>query len=196
MYYPSGHRRLDAKVQASFVLAELRALRAAISERSRALERALEIADDIEQNHDLSRADLFVPALDTCCALLEPFEHSMLTGALRQIGNALFRQYVSILGIPPAKVRAALRVTTGGDLVRAICAAYTTSIVGPDAGALVADVTSAGATITDTGFLPCQLQIGVLLGAGALTGLFGDAALIETRCRSRGDVVCAYELAL
>src|SRR3954464_8505034 len=111
MYYPSGHRHLDAKVQAAFVLAELRALRAAISERSPALERALEVADGIEQNHDLSRADLFVPALDTCCALLEPFELSMVTGALRQIGNALFRQYVSILGIPPANVRAALQVT-------------------------------------------------------------------------------------
>ena len=195
MYYPSGHRRLDAKVRAPFVLAELRALRIAISERSPALQRALEIADDIEHNHDLSRADLFVPALDTSCALLEPFEHSMVTGALRQIGNALFPQYVSILGIPPANVRTALQVSAGGDLVRTICGAYTDCIVGPDAGALVADVTAAGAMITDTSFLPCQLQIGVLLGAGALTGLFCDTALIETRCRSRGDGACAYELA-
>jgi hypothetical protein len=195
MYYPSGHRRLDAKVQASFVLAELRALRVAISEPSPALQRALAVADDIEHNHDLSRADLFIPALDTCCALLEPFEHSMATGALRQIGNALFPQYVSILGIPPTHVRTALQVSSGGDLVRTLCGAYTDCIVGPDAGALVADVTAGGATITDTSFLPCQLQIGVLLGAGALTGLFSDAALVETCCRSRGAGACAYALA-
>jgi len=189
MYYPSGHRRLDAKVQAPFVLAVLRAIRVAISEASPALARALEAADDIEHNHDLSRADLVIPALDTCGALLEPFEQPPLTGALRQIGSAVFSQYVSILGIPPANARTALQVTTGGDLVRAICGIYTACVTGAEAGALVADLTSAGATITDTSFLPCQLQI------GALTGLCCASALIETRCRSRGDAACAYELA-
>jgi hypothetical protein len=49
--------------------------------------------------------------------------------------------------------------------------------------------------LTDTTFMPCQLQIGVFLGAGKLTGLFRDTALTERRCRSRGDGACVYDFA-
>ena len=52
------------------------------------------------------------------------------------------------------------------------------------------------AVVTDTTFMPCQLQMGVFLGAGKLTGLFRENALVEKRCRSKGDSVCVYEFTL
>jgi hypothetical protein len=41
--------------------------------------------------------------------------------------------------------------------------------------------------------MPCQLQIGVFLGAGKLTGLFRENAIAEKRCRHKGGEVCSYE---
>jgi hypothetical protein len=36
----------------------------------------------------------------------------------------------------------------------------------------------------------------VFLGAGKLTGLFRENALVEKRCRSKGDKVCIYDFVL
>src|SRR6266481_9631578 len=73
MYYPSGSKSLNAKIQAPFVLAEVRALRQSIFKSSPEVQRAIAIADKVEQSYDLQRSDLFIPALETFCAILEPF---------------------------------------------------------------------------------------------------------------------------
>jgi hypothetical protein len=118
---------------------------------------------------------------------------TVLTGTLRRIGYEIFPQYVSILGIPPANVKAAMDLKSGVDLVRHICGAYSACVIGSDAGTLTPEVAGATASVTDTTFMPCQLQIGVFLGAGKLTGLYRDNVLVEKRCRSKGDSVCTYE---
>lgn len=195
MYYPSDHQ-LNAKIQAPFVLAEIRALRSSIFKNSPEVQRAIAVADKIERTYDLTRGDLFIPALDTFCAVLEPFAQTILTGTMRRVGYEIFPQYVSILGIPAAGVKAAMSLTSGADLVRHICGAYNMCVVGPDAGALTPQVGTSMATVTDTTFMPCQLQMGVFLGAAKLTGLFRESALVEKRCRARGDSACVYDIVL
>jgi hypothetical protein len=192
MYYPAD-RRLTAKIQAPLVLAEIRALRASIFKSSPEVQRALAIADKIEQRYDLSRTDLFVPALETCCAILEPFAMTVLTGTMRRVGYEMFPQYVSILGCSDASASGRDRAA---ELVPWICRAWAQCVTGSDAGALTAELSGSTATVIDTTFLPCQLQIGVFLGAGKATGLFRETALAERRCRSKGDPACVYELAL
>jgi hypothetical protein len=196
MYYPSDGKPLSAKIQAPFVLAEIRALRTSIFKRSPEVQRALAIADKVEAAYDLTRADLFIPAQETFCAILDPLAQTILTGTLRRVGYEIFPQYVSILGIPAANVKTAMQLKDGADLVRLICGAYTQCVVGTDSGALVPEVLGASASVTDTSFMPCQLQMGVFLGAGKLTGLIRESALVEKRCRSKGDSVCSYDFAL
>ncbi|HEX4421101.1 MAG TPA: hypothetical protein VH165_24455 [Kofleriaceae bacterium] len=196
MYYPSGRKSLDAKIQAPFVLAQVRALRSSIFKSSPEVQRAITIADKIEQSYDLSRGDLFIPALETFCAVLEPFSQTILTGTMRRVGYEIFPQYVSILGIAANNVKVAMDVKTGADLVRLICGAYASCVLGPDAGALTPEVKGVTAVVTDTTFMPCQLQMGVFLGAAKLTGLFRETALVERRCRSKGDSACVYDFTL
>lgn len=193
MYYPSDGTRLSSKIQAPFVLAEIRALRSSIFKNSPEVQRALAVADKVEQSYDLQRPDLFIPALETFCAILEPFAMTVLTGTMRRVGYEIFPQYVSILGIPAGGVKAAMGIKTSFDLVRTICTAWNQCVIGNDAGTMVPETRGANAVVTDTTFLPCQLQIGVFLGAGKLTGLFKDNALVERRCRSKGDSVCVYD---
>ncbi|HEY0190374.1 MAG TPA: hypothetical protein VGC42_04580 [Kofleriaceae bacterium] len=192
MYYPSGHK-LNAKIQAPFVLAELRALRSSIFKSSPEVQRAIAIADTIERSYDLQRGDLYLPAFETFCAVLEPFAQTILTGTMRRVGYEIFPQYATILGVPANNVKAAMNVHSGGDLLQLICGAYTSCVTGPDAGGLVAELRGATGTVTDTTFMPCQLQIGVFLGAAKLTGLFRETALVERRCRQKGDSACVYE---
>lgn len=193
MYLPSDRKSLVAKIQAPFVLAEIRALRSSIFKKTHEVQTALAIADKVEQQYDLSRADLFIPAGDTWCAILEPFAKTVLTGTLRRVGYEVFPQYVSILGIPAANVKAAMDIKTSADLIRTICNAYGTCVVGKDAGTLAYEVEGSTVTVTDTTIIPCQLQMGVFLGAGKLTGLFRENVLVERRCRAKNDPVCAYE---
>src|SRR6187549_3228266 len=110
MYYPSDHQGLNAKIQAPFVLAEIRALRSSIFKSSPEVQRAIAIADKVERSYDLNRADLFIPALETFCAVLEPFAMTILTGTMRRVGYEIFPQYVSILGIPAANVKTAMQI--------------------------------------------------------------------------------------
>jgi len=193
MYYLSGTKRLHAQVQAPLLLAEIRALRTSSLERSPAVQQALAIADRVEQRHDLSRADLFVPAVATFCAILEPLAEACFAGTLRRVGHEIFPQYVAILGIPAAHVKSAMQLHEAADLVRRICGVYTACVAGPESGALVTEVVGGRVCVTDTSLLPCALQIGIFLGAGRLTGLICESALVEHRCRSRGDSVCSYD---
>jgi hypothetical protein len=193
MYLPSDRKSLVAKIQAPFVLAEIRALRSSIFKKTHEVQTALAIADKVEQQYDLNRADLFIPAGDTWCAILEPFAKTVLTGTLRRVGYEVFPQYVSILGIPAANVKTAMDIKTSADLIRTICNAYGTCVVGKDAGTLACEVEGSTVTVTDTTIIPCQLQMGVFLGAGKLTGLFRENVLVERRCRAKNDPVCAYE---
>jgi hypothetical protein len=188
---------LVSRIQAPFVLAEIRALQGSIFRRAPEVQSALAVANRLEHAYDLRRADLFLPASDTFCAVLEPFSTTtVLTGTLRRIGYEIFPQYMSILGVPARAVKETLHLHTRADLVRLICDAYSKCVVGSDAGSLTARVTGTIATITDTTFMPCQLQIGVFLGAGKLTSLYAESLLTEKRCRLRGDPACVYELAL
>lgn len=196
MYYPSNRDGLNAKIQAPFVLAELRALRSSIFKGSPEVRRAIAIADEIERSYDLSRADLFLLARETFCAVLEPFADTLLAGTMQRVGYEIFPQYVSILGVSAGQAKAALALETGADLIRRVSAAYGTCVVGPDAGALTPELAGATAVVTDTTFMPCQLQMGVFLGAGKLTGLLRKNALVERRCRSRGDAACVYDFSL
>jgi hypothetical protein len=196
MYYPGDRNSLNAKIQAPFVLAEIRALRASIFKSSPEIQRALAIADKVEQSYDLTRPDLFIPALETYCAILEPFAMTVLTGTMRRVGYEMFPQYVQILGIAPHNVKAAMNLKTGADLIRTICTAYSTCVIGNDAGTLTPEVIGSTVTVTDTTFMPCQLQMGVFLGAGKLTGLYRDNTLAEKRCRAKGDTVCVYDFTL
>ena len=195
MYYPASGK-LNARIQAPFVLAEIRALRSSIFKSSPEVQRAIAIADQIERAYDLNRPELFIPALETFCAVLEPFAQTILTGTMRRVGYEIFPQYVSILGIPASNVKVAMNIKTGGDLVRQICDAYANCVTGSDAGALTPEVKGTTATVTDTTFMPCQLQMGVFLGAAKLTGLFRETALVERRCRAKGDPVCMYDFTL
>jgi len=195
MFYPHADRKsLNAKVQAPFVLAEIRALRSSIFKNSVEVQQALAIATAVEQKYDLNRADLYVPALETFCAILEPLSGTLLTGTMRRVGYEIFPQYVTILGIPKSNLMEAMGIKSKGDLVSLICNSYTQQgVIGPDAGALSPAATPTGMTVTDTTFMPCQLQIGVFLGAAKLTNLFRDSALVEKRCRTKGDTVCVYD---
>lgn len=192
---PSDRKNLRAKIQAPFVLAEIRALRSSIFKKTQEVQTALAIADKVEQSYDLNRADLFIPAGDTWCAILDPFAMTVLTGTLRRIGYEIFPQYVSILGIPPGNVKAAMNINSAVDLVRTICDAYSRCVVGEDAGVMIPEVAGSTVTVNDTSglIIPCQLQMGVFLGAGKLTGLFRENALVEKRCRNKGDTLCSYE---
>lgn len=197
MYSPSGDRRsLDVKIQAPFVMAQIRALRASIFKSSPEIQRALAIAEKVEQSYDLSRADLFLPAQDTFCAIIEPFAQTILTGSLRRIGFEMIPQYTNILGIPKASLKTSLGLTTGADVICFTCESYSKCLVGPDAGSLSPAVSGNTVTVTDTTFLPCQLQIGVFLGAGRHFGLFSDRPVVEKGCRAKGDSACVYEFHL
>jgi len=196
MYYRANSKSLDAKIQAPFVLAEIRALRTSIFKRTPEVRRALAIADVVEQTYDLTRADLFIPAGETFQAITEPLAMTILTGTLRRVGYEIFPQYMSILGVSPTNVNAAMNLKDGADLIRTICSAYTDCVTGSDAGALVPEILGGSATVTDTTFMSCQLQMGVFLGAGRLTGLIRESGLVEKRCRAKGDPVCAYDFAL
>ena len=193
--FSSDRKNVRANIQAPFVLAEIRALRSSIFKKTQEVQTALAVADRVEQSYDLHRADLFIPAGDTWCAILDPFAMTVLTGTLRRIGYEIFPQYVSILGIQPAQVRTAMDINVPADLVRTICEAYSRCVVGEDAGTLTPEIQGSTVMVTDTTIIPCQLQMGVFLGAGQMTGMFRDSALTETRCRSRGDSVCVYEFA-
>jgi hypothetical protein len=195
MYFPSDTKNLSAKIQAPFVLAQIRALRASLFKKMPEAQAALAIADKVEQSHNLQRTDLFVPASETWCAILEPFATSTLPGTLHEIGFQIFPQYVSILGIPLANVKTAMDLKAPADVVRTICTAYSTCVVGRDAGTLTPKVTGSVITVTDDTIIPCQLQIGVLIGGGASTGLFRASTLTKKRCRGKGDPVCSYEFA-
>jgi serine/threonine-protein kinase len=191
----STRRSLSIRIQAPFVLAEIRALRSSIFKRSREVQSALAIADKVEHSYDLHNTELFLPLDDTWSAILEPFELTVVTGTLRRIGYEIFPQWMSILGIPAPEVTTAMDLRSPADLVRMICKGYSKCVVGGGAGLLTAGIDGSRTTVTDTSCMPCQLQMGVFLGAGQLTGLFCDTALTETRCRSRGDRVCVYEFA-
>jgi len=193
MFYIADRKNLNAKVQAPFVLAEIRALRSSIFRHSPEVQRALAIAGPIERKHDLNRLDLFLPALDSFCAILDPLSMTILTGTLRRVGYEIFPALVSVLGIPSGNVKAAMGVKEPADLVRAICGYYSQSVVGSDAGALTPNITDSSVSVTDTTIMPCQLQMGVFLGAGHMTSMWRDSALVEKRCRAKGDTVCVYE---
>jgi len=193
MLYIRDRKTFDAKVLAPFVLTEIRALRSSIFKGTPEVQRALAIAGPIERKYNLTRNDLWVPALETAIAILEPLAGTMLTGTLRRIGYELFPQFVAIMGIPAANVKVAMGIKDGADLVRTMCNNFAQCVTGPDAGAMTFAATASGATVTDTTFLPCQLQMGALLGGGQLAGVFRDNALVERRCRSKGDTVCVFE---
>lgn len=196
MFYIQDRKNLNAKVQAPFILAEIRALRSSIFKSSPEVQRAIAIAGPIEQKYDLSRTDLFLPAVDSFCAILDPLSMTILTGTLRRVGYEIFPALVTVLGIPAANVKTAMGVKDGADLIRAICGYYSQSVVGSDAGALTPGGTDTVMTVTDTTIMPCQLQMGVFLGGARMTGLFRDSALVEKRCRAKGDAACVYEFNL
>jgi hypothetical protein len=120
----------------------------------------------------------------------------VLTGTMRRVGYEMFPQYVQILGIAPNNVKAAMNLKSGADLIRTICTAYSQCVIGNDAGTLVPEVIGSTVSVTDTTFMPCQLQMGVFLGAGKLTGLYRDNTLVEKRCRAKGDTACVYDFTL
>jgi hypothetical protein len=193
MFYIADRKTLNVRVQAPFVLAEIRALRSSIFKKSAEVQRALAIAGQIEQKYDLSRVDLFLPVLDTFCAILDPLSMTILTGTLRRVGTEVFPALLTVLGIPRANVKVAMGLKEPADLVRSICGYYTQCVVGPEAGALTPNLTESGVSVTDTTMMPCQLQMGVFIGAGTVTGMFRDNTLVEKRCRAKGDPACVYE---
>jgi hypothetical protein len=195
MFYIADRKNLNVKVQAPFVMAEIRALRSSIFKKSAEVQQAIAIADTVERKYDLSRADLFLPVLETFCAILDPLAMTMLTGTLRRVGNEVFPALISVLGIPRANVKAEMGVKEPADLVRAICGHYTQCVVGAEAGALTPVAGEAGVSVSvvDTTIMPCQLQMGVFVGAGMMTGMYRDFAMVEKRCRSKGDATCVYD---
>lgn len=193
MFYIADRKTLSTKVQAPFVMAEIKALRSSIFKNTMEVQQALSIAAVVEQKYDLTRADLFLPVLDTFCAILDPLSGTLLRGTLRRVGNEIFPALISVLGIPPANVKTAMGLKEPPDLVRAICSYYSQCVVGPEAGAMSPMITHGGTTVTDTSMMPCQLQMGVFVGAGTMTGMFRDSALVEKRCRAKGDPTCVYE---
>lgn len=195
MFYISDRKNLNVKVQAPFVMAEIRALRSSIFKNTAEVQQALAIAAGVEQKYDLSRVDLFLPVIESFCAILDPLSGTLLRGTLRRVGTEVFPALISVLGIPPSNVKAAMGIKEPPDLIRAICGHYTQCVVGPEAGALSPMITQGGVSVTDTTIMPCQLQMGVFVGAGMMTGMFRDSSLAEKRCRSRGDLACVYEFA-
>src|SRR5213078_2467592 len=192
-FHIPDRKSFDARVQAPYVLAEIRALRSSVFRNSPEVQRAIAIAGPIEQKYDLNRADLYLPAIETFCSILEPLAMTILTGTLRRVGYEIFPQYAAILGIPKASIKEALGIKDKADLVRVICTSYSEKgVIGANAGTLSPLVTDSGMTITDTTFMPCQLQMGVFIGAGMMTGMFRDSALVEKRCRIKGAPACVY----
>jgi hypothetical protein len=196
MFYIQDRKNLNVKVQAPFVLAEVRALRSSIFRHSPEVQRALAIAGPVERKYDLTRVDLFLPVLETFCAILDPLSRTILAGTLRRVGYEIFPQLVSVLGIPADNVKAGMGLKEPVDLIRAICSHYSQCVIGPEAGAMTPTITNSNVTVTDTSMMPCQLQMGVFLGGGSMTGMFRDSALVEKRCRGKGDTVCVYEFTL
>jgi hypothetical protein len=193
MFHITDRKNFDARVQAPYVLAEIRALRSSIFKNSPEVQRAISIGGPIEQKYDLTRPDLYVPALETFCAILEPFAMTILTGTLRRVGYAIFPQYTQILGVPKDNVKEAMGIKDRNDLIRLICTSYSTQgVLGANAGTLTPAETESGMLVTDTTFIPCQLQMGVFVGAGMMTGMFRDSALVEQKCRSKGAQACVY----
>jgi hypothetical protein len=193
MYFPANRANSNTMVQGPYILAQIRALRSSIFNKSSEVQAALAIAARVEQAYDLTRDDLFVPAFDTFSAILEPLGTSVLTGTLREIGYEMFPQYISVLKIPPANVKVALNITKPEDVIRAVCDGFRRSATGSDAGEIVHSTTGSTTTVTDTTFVPCALFMGIFLGAGNLTKLFRHNALIERRCRGNGERACSYD---
>jgi hypothetical protein len=179
MFYIADRKTLSSKVQAPFVAAEIKALRSSIFKNTMEVQQALTVAAVVEQKFDLTRADLFLPVLDTFCAILDPLSGTLLRGTLRRVGNEIFPALISVLGIPPSNVKVAMGLKEPPDLIRAICGYYSQCVI--------------GLSVTDTSMMPCQLQMGVFVGAGTMTGMFRDSSLVEKRCRSKGDTACVYE---
>jgi hypothetical protein len=90
-------------------------------------------------------------------------------------------------------VKVAMGLKEPPDLIRAICGYYSQCVIGPEAGSLAPMVTHGGVAVTDSSMMPCQLQMGVFVGAGTMTGMFRDSSLVEKRCRAKGDAACVYE---
>ncbi len=195
IFYVADRKTLNVKLQAPFVVAAIRALRSSIFKKSPEVQQALAIAALIEQKYDLSRVDLFVPALDTLCAVLDPLSGTLLSGTLRRVGTEIFPALITVLGIPPGNVKAAMGLNEPADLVRALCTNYTQCVLGPEAGALTPVDMESGIRVIDTTMMPCQLQMGVFAGAGELTRLYRDSALVEKQCRAKGDSSCVYDIA-
>jgi hypothetical protein len=193
MFYIADRKTLSVKVQAPFVMAEIRALRSSIFKNTAEVQQALAVAAVVEQKYDLSRVDLFLPVLDTFCAILDPLSGTLLRGTLRRVGNEVFPALISVLGIPPTEVKGAMGIKEPADLIRSICGYYSQCVVGAEAGALTPMVTPSGVSVTDTTMMPCQLQMGVFVGGGTMTRLFRDGALAEKRCRTKGDPACVYD---
>jgi hypothetical protein len=195
MYIPPNRSSLNAKIQAPFILAAIRALRSSIFKKSPEVQTALTAAARVEQAYDLTRADLFLPLTETWGAIVEPFAKTVLTGTLREIGYEIFPQLVSILNIPPGNVKVALGISKPNDVIQFVSDAYRKCVIGSDAGALEPSTSGSTTTITDTTCIHCALQMGVFLGAGKMTGLFRYNVLTERRCRARGDTACSYDFA-
>jgi len=180
-------------VQAPYVLATIRALRSSIFKKSPEVQAALAIAERVEQTHDLTREDLFIPAVDTFSAIIAPFSTSVLAGTLREIGYEIFPQYLSVWKIPSANVKVALDITKPEDVIRVVCDGFRRSVTGSDAGVIAHATTGSTTTVTDTTLLPCGMFMGIFLGAGKVTGMFRSNALIERRCRASGERACSYD---
>jgi hypothetical protein len=193
MFYIADRKSVTTKVQAPFVMAEIRALRSSIFKKSAEVQRAIAIAAQVEQKYDLTRVDLFLPVIETFCAILDPLAQTILTGTLRRVGNEVFPALISVLGIPRSNVKAAMGLKEPADLVRSICGYYSQCVVGAEAGALTPTPSDTGISVTDTSMMPCQLQMGVFAGAGTMTLMFRDSALVEKRCRAKGDPACVYD---
>src|SRR3954464_13631094 len=161
MSFPSDSKNVRAKIQAPFVLAEIRALRSSIFKKTQEVQTALAVADRVAQSYDLHRGDLFIPAADSWCAILDPFAMTVLTGTLRRIGYEIFPQYVSILGIQPGNVKTAVDIKVPADLVRTICEAYTRCVVGEAAGMLTPESNGSTVTVVDSTSFSCKVQRGV-----------------------------------
>ena len=141
MFYIADRKTLSSKVQAPFVLAEIKALRSSIFKNTMEVQQALTVAAVVEQKYDLTRADLFLPVLDTFCAILDPLSGTLLRGTLRRVGNEIFPALISVLGIPSANVKVAMGLKEPPDLIRAICGYYSQCVIGPEAGSLAPMVT-------------------------------------------------------
>ena len=87
MFYIADRKTLTSKVQAPFVMAEIRALRSSIFKNTMEVQQALSVAAVVEQKYDLTRADLFLPVLDSFCAILDPLSGTLLRGTLRRVGK-------------------------------------------------------------------------------------------------------------